>query len=321
MSSRGLVTVVPQRRATPPRLPRSLIPVTRRISGLLHGDYSGLLHRAGSELGDIRRYSEGDDVRLIDWPATARTNETQVHDTIADHELEVWLVVDASPSMSFGTARSTKYRLSADVAGAIGLLVVQSGNRLGCVVAGAAGRVLPRTGTGHLATVLATIDRAVLGQPSAVADPASAVADPASAVADPASALAMPMSPRSRRGLVVVISDFLDLGWAGEMAKLARRHDVIAVVVSDPREFDLPNVGVVELEDVETGRVTTVDTSRREVRDRFAGVARQRFADRVAALRKARVDVVDLRTDTDWVPVLAGFLRTRKRRLAAGSRQ
>ena len=307
MSSRGLVTVVPQRRATPPRLPRSLIPVTRRISGLLHGDYSGLLHRAGSELGDIRRYSEGDDVRLIDWPATARTNETQVHDTIADHELEVWLVVDASPSMSFGTARSTKYRLSADVAGAIGLLVVQSGNRLGCVVAGAAGRVLPRTGTGHLATVLATIDRAV--------------ADPASAVADPASALAMPMSPRSRRGLVVVISDFLDLGWAGEMAKLARRHDVIAVVVSDPREFDLPNVGVVELEDVETGRVTTVDTSRREVRDRFAGVARQRFADRVAALRKARVDVVDLRTDTDWVPVLAGFLRTRKRRLAAGSRQ
>ena len=306
VSSRGLVTVVPQRRAVPPRLPKSLIPVTRRISGLLHGDYSGLLHRAGSELGDIRRYSEGDDVRLIDWPATARTNETQVHDTIADHELEVWLVVDASPSMSFGTARSTKYRLSADVAGAIGLLVVQSGNRLGCVVAGAAGRVLPRTGTGHLATVLATIDRAVSEQP---------------AVADPASALAMPMSPRSRRGLVVVISDFLDLGWAGEMAKLARRHDVIAVVVSDPREFDLPNVGVVELEDVETGRVTTVDTSRREVRDRFAGVSRQRFADRVAALRKARVDVVDLRTDTDWVPVLAGFLRTRKRRLAAGSRQ
>ena len=72
------------RRAAPPRLPKSLIPVTRRISGLLHGDYSGLLHRAGSELGDIRRYTDGDDVRLIDWPATARTNETQVHDMLAD---------------------------------------------------------------------------------------------------------------------------------------------------------------------------------------------------------------------------------------------
>lgn len=299
--------VTSPRRQAPPRLPRSLIPVTRRISGLLHGDYSGLLHRAGSELGDIRRYSEGDDVRLIDWPATARTNETQVHDTIADHELDVWLVVDASPSMSFGTARSTKYRLAADAAGAIGLLVVQSGNRLGCVVAGAAGRILPRTGTDHLAAVLATIDRAA--------------AEQSSAVADPSSALAMPMSPRSRRGLVVVISDFLDTSWSGEMAKLARRHDVIAVVVSDPREFALPNVGVVELEDAETGRVASVDTSRRDVRDRFAAMARERFTDRVVALRTARVDVVDLRTDTDWVPVLAGFLRTRKRRLAAGGRR
>lgn len=280
--------------------------MTRRISGLLHGDYSGLLHRAGSELGDIRRYSEGDDVRLIDWPATARMNETQVHDTIADHELDVWLVVDASPSMSFGTARSTKYRLAADAAGAVGLLVVQSGNRLGCVIAGAAGRILPRTGTDHLAAVLATIDRAAFEQPSGVADPSSV--------------LAMPMSLRSRRGLVVVISDFLDNAWSGEMAKLARRHDVIAIVVSDPREFALPNVGVVELEDAETGRVAAVDTSRREVRDAFASTSRARFADRIAALRTARVDVVDLRTDTDWVPVLAGFLRTRKRRLAAGGR-
>jgi uncharacterized protein (DUF58 family) len=294
------------RRAAPPRLPKSLIPVTRRISGLLHGDYSGLLHRAGSELGDIRRYSEGDDVRLIDWPATARTNETQVHDTIADHELEVWLVVDASASMSFGTARSTKYRLALDAAGAIGLLVAQSGNRLGCVVAGGAGRIMPRSGTDHLAAVLATLERA------------TAQAD--AATADPVAALAMPMSPRTRRGLVVVVSDFLDAAWPGELSRLARRHDVIAIVVSDPREFNLPDVGVIDLEDFETGRVATVDTSRADVRARFAEVAAQRFGTRVAALRAARADVVDLRTDGDWVPVLASFLRSRKRRLVAGGR-
>ena len=294
------------RRAAPARLPKSLIPVTRRISGLLHGDYSGLLHRAGSELGDIRRYTEGDDVRLIDWPATARTNETQVHDTIADHELEVWLVVDASASMSFGTARSTKYRLALDAAGAIGLLVVQSGNRLGCVVAGGAGRIMPRSGTDHLAAVLATLERST--------DVSGA------ASADPVMALAMPMSPRTRRGLVVVVSDFLDAAWPAELARLGRRHDVIAVVVSDPREFTLPDVGVIDLEDVETGSVTTVDTSRAEVRARFEQAAAQRFASRVAALRSARADVVDLRTDADWVPVLAGFLRSRKRRLAVGGR-
>jgi uncharacterized protein (DUF58 family) len=292
------------RRAAPARLPKSLIPVTRRISGLLHGDYSGLLHRAGSELGDIRRYTEGDDVRLIDWPATARTNETQVHDTIADHELEVWLVVDASASMSFGTARSTKYRLALDAAGAIGLLVVQSGNRLGCVVAGGVGRIMPRSGTDHLAAVLATLERST--------DASGA------ASADPAVALAMPMSPRSRGGLVVVVSDFIDAAWPAELARLGRRHDVIAVVVSDPREFTLPDVGVIDLEDVETGSVATVDTSRAEVRARFADAAARRFAARVAALRVARADVVDLRTDADWVPVLAGFLRSRKRRLAVG---
>ena len=294
------------RRAAPPRLPKSLIPVTRRISGLLHGDYSGLLHRAGSELGDIRRYADGDDVRLIDWPATARTNETQVHDTIADHELEVWLVVDASASMSFGTARSTKYRLALDAAGAIGLLIVQSGNRLGCVVAGGKGRIMPKSGTDHLAAVLATLERST--------------AEPSSTTADPVAALAMPMSPRTRRGLVVVVSDFLDAAWPAELSRLGRRHDVIAVVVSDPREFTLPDVGVIDLEDVETGRVATVDTSRTDVRTRFAESSARTFAARLASLRAARVDVVDLRTDADWVPVLAGFLRSRKRRLAAGSR-
>lgn len=294
------------RRQAPPRLPRSLIPVTRRISGLLHGDYSGLLQRAGSELGDIRRYTEGDDVRLIDWPATARTNETQVHDTIADHELDVWLVVDASASMSFGTARSTKYRLALDAAGAIGLLVVQSGNRVGCIVAGGDGRVLPRAGTAHLAAVLATLERAN----------ATAGGSPAA----PAEALAMPMSPRTRRGLVVVVSDFLDPNWSFELARLSRRHDVIAVVVSDPREFDLPDVGVIDLEDAETGHVKSVDTSRREVRERFAAEAGRRFRLRVDALRASRADVVDLRTDADWVPVLATFLRSRKRRLAAVAR-
>ena len=294
------------RRTAPPRLPKSLIPVTRRISGLLHGDYSGLLHRAGSELGDIRRYTDGDDVRLIDWPATARTNETQVHDTIADHELEVWLVVDASASMSFGTARSTKYRLAVDAAGAIGLLIVQSGNRLGCVVAAGTGRIMPKSGIDHLAAVLATLE------PS--------TAEPGSATADPAAALAMLMSPRTRRGLVVVVSDFLDSAWPSEMSRLTRRHDVIAVVVSDPRELALPDVGVIDLEDLETHQMATVDTSRADVRARFAEAAARRFEARLTSLRAARVDVVDLRTDTDWVPVLAGFLRSRKRRLAAGGR-
>lgn len=297
-------------RSAPPRLPRSLIPVTRRVSGLLHGDYSGLLHRAGSELGDTRRYMEGDDVRRIDWPATARTNETQVHDTIADHELEVWLVVDATPSMAFGTARTTKYRLAVDVAGAIGYLICQSGNRLGCVIAGSTERVTPRSGIDHLAVVLAAIERA--GDVERGSSPRGA---------DPAVALAMPMSPRTRRGLVVVVSDFLDPEWPREMSRLAQRHDVIAIVVADPREFSLPDVGVVDMQDAETGRIVSVDTSRAAVRDAFAEKSQAAHAARIGRLTSARVDVLDLRTNSDWQALLAGFLRSRKRRLAAGARR
>ena len=298
-------------RSAPTRLPRSLIPVTRRVSGLLHGDYSGLLHRAGSELGDTRRYMEGDDVRRIDWPATARTNETQVHDTIADHELEVWLVVDATASMAFGTARTTKYRLAADVAAAIGYLICQSGNRLGCVVAGASGHVTPKAGLDHLAMVLASIERAGVATKSG-ADASGA---------NPSAALAMPMSPRTRRGLVVVLSDFLDPEWAVELSRLAQRHDVIAVAISDPREFSLPNVGVIDMQDAETGKVMSVDTSRAEVRERFAARAVSAHSERLAALRAARIDVLDLRTNQDWPAQLAGFLRSRKRRLVAGGRR
>lgn len=297
-------------RSAPPRLPRSLIPVTRRVSGLLHGDYSGLLHRAGSELGDTRRYMEGDDVRRIDWPATARTNETQVHDTIADHELDVWLVVDATPSMAFGTARTTKYRLAVDVAGAIGYLICQSGNRLGCVIAGTTERVTPRSGIDHLAVVLAAIERAGQGSQGA-----------SQRGADPAAALAMPLSPRTRRGLVVVVSDFLDSEWPRELSRLAQRHDVIAVVVADPREFALPDVGVIDMQDSETGRTMAVDTSRPAVREAFAAKAKAAHADRIARLVASRVDVLDLRTDSDWQALLAGFLRSRKRRLAAGARR
>lgn len=283
--------------------------MTRRISGLLHGDYSGLLHRSGSELGDTRRYVEGDDVRRIDWPATARTNETQVHDTIADHELDVWLVVDTSPSMAFGTARSTKFRVAADAAGAIGHLVVQSGNRVGCALSGADLVVPPRAGLDQLSAVLAAIERAAAND-----------ADATARNDRPDDMLAVPMSSRTRRGLVVVVSDFFGAGWDAALGRLSRRHDVIALVVTDPREFELPDVGVVDFEDAETGAVVGVDTSRPDVREKFAEETRRRFEGRVAGLRSARADVVELRTDADWVSALAGFLRSRRGRLAAGSR-
>jgi len=294
-------------RTTPPRLPRTLIPVTRRLSGLLQGDYSGLVHRVGSELGDTRQYLEGDDVRLIDWPATARTGDTQVHDTIADHELEAWFVVDASPSMKFGTTQQSKLQLAEGVVAALGYLVCQTGNRVGSVVVGDAGaRLMPRAGLDHFTGVVAAVARA-----------GDVVSDSAAQV-DVSAAMSLATAPSTRRGLMVVISDFLDDIWIAEMKRVRQKHDVIAVVVSDPREHEFPDVGVVEFVDAETGEITVVDTSQEEWRNAFRQSAEHRHAGILDRLVATRVDVIALRTDSDWVGMLAGFLRTRKRRLVAG---
>lgn len=296
-------------RTAPPRLPRTLIPVSRRLSGLLQGDYSGLVHRVGSELGDTRQYLEGDDVRLIDWPATARTGDTQVHDTIADHELEAWFVVDASASMRFGTAGQTKLQLAEGVVAALGHLICRTGNRVGCVVVGDAGaRLSPRAGLDHFTGVVAAVARAGTVSSNSVR-------------VDIADAMSLATAPSTRRGLMVVVSDYLDEAWVGQMRRARQKHDVIAVVISDPREHEFPDVGVVEFVDAETGDVTVVDTSQEAWRESFRRTAQQRHAGIVDRLRSTGVDTVDLRTDSDWVGTLAGFLRTRQRRLAAGGRR
>lgn len=296
-------------RSAPPRLPRTLIPVTRRLSGLLQGDYSGLVNRVGSELGDTRQYLEGDDVRLIDWPATARTGDTHVHDTIADHELEVWFMVDASASMRFGTQTQTKLQLAEGVVAALGHLVGQTGNRVGCAVVGDGGSVLaPRSGLDHLTQVVAAV-----AQRHDRRDGAPRV--------DLAGVMSLATAPSTRRGLMVVVSDFLDGAWIDEMTRARQKHDVIAVVVSDPREHEFPDVGVVEFVDSETGVVSVIDTSQEEWRRSFREQAERRHRSIVERLVASRADVVAVRTNDDWVGILAGFLRSRKSRLVAGRRR
>jgi len=294
-----------------------MLPISRRISGLLHGDYSGLLHRAGSELGDTRKYLEGDDVRRIDWSATARTNETQVHDTIADHELEVWCVVDSSPSMSFGTGSITKAQLAADVVSALGYLVVHTGNRIGAVSTGVTQKVImPRGGTEQLALVMA----AVQSQNTTKLRGTQLASWPA--VLSLGKVIDTCLNATTRRGLVVIVSDFLqDSDWANAISHAAQRHDVIAVVISDPREHAFNDVGVVEFYDAATGRTAVVDTSNPKWRDQFAENSAARRERIKATLGEVRADILSLRTDSDWVAELATFLRSRKRRLAMGYRR
>lgn len=286
-------------------LRRLQLDVTRRLDGLLHGDYGGLVPGQGSELGETRLYSPGDDVRRIDWNVTARSLDTHVRTTIVDRELETRLVVDLSPSVDFGTASLEKRDLVLSAAGAIGFLTARVGNRLGGMLLHPDGNVVvpARQGRLHLIALLRRIQT---------------LARAGSGTTDLASALRQLGTTSTRRGLIVIISDFLDSGdWTHELRRLGTRHDIVAIEVLDPRELALPNVGIVEFVDPESGARREVDTRKAKTRDAYAQAATEQRNRIARSLRKANVDHLQLRTDRDWLLDLTQFVVLRRERLAA----
>ncbi len=293
---------VAARPGTEALLRRLELTVTRRLDGLLQGDHAGLRPGPGSEAGEARAYVSGDDVRRMDWAVTARTGAAHVRLPIADHELETWLVVDRSPSLDFGTASCEKRDLALSAVAAVGHLTARAGNRLGAVLVGGGGataRVPPRSGRAGLQALLhtvATTERADGGGPT-----------------DLAPALRELGRTARRRSLVVVVSDFLGPAtWATPMRVLAARHDVLAVEVLDPRELELPDVGVLALVDPETGGRLEVATSDRRLRARYAEAAAALRAAVAAALRAAPADHLQLRTDRDWLGDVVRFVQRRR---------
>ncbi len=282
-------------------LRRLELTVSHRLDGLLQGDHLGLVPGHGTDLGETRPYQPGDDVRRIDWNVTARTLEPHVRETIADRELEAWIIVDLSASVDFGTATQTKRDLSVAAAAAVGFLCDHTGNRIGGVLLTPQGeRIFPaRGGRAHLVAFLhqlTTAEPAVEGS------------------TDLAQALRRLGTTLRRRGLVVVVSDYLDPGpWAESLARLAVRQEVLAVEVVDPRELELPDVGIVALVDPESGRTIEVDTASSRLRASFAAAASEQRAAHAAAFRRAGVDHLLLRTDRDWVADMVRFVVARRR--------
>ena len=290
-------------------LRRIELDVNRRLDGLLHGDYRGLVPGHGSETGETRPYVAGDDVRRIDWNVSARSVDTHVRESIADRELETWVLVDRSPSLDFGTARTTKAGLAIEAVGAVGFLTARTGNRLGAVVVDPGGTaVIPaKPGREHLLAVLhGLLSGARSGTRLAGSE------RHAGGTTDLGAALGHLIVPPRPRGLVVVVSDFLSTdGWGRALRGLTARHDVVAIEIVDPRELELPSVGVLTLVDPETGRTREEPTNRR-TRERYAAAAadqRRRIADE---LRRSGVGHLQLRTDRDWVLDVARFVRARR---------
>ena len=281
--------------------------VLRRLDGILQGDYEGFIPGHGSELGETRIYAPGDDVRRIDWNVTARTTEPHVRDTIADRELETTLVVDQSGSMSFGTSSSEKRDLAVAASAAVGYLAQRGGNRIGGLLLQGENRVwVPaRSGRRHLQGMLFRMLES----------------DRDTGTADLSAGLREAGRVARRRGLVVVVSDFLDGGaWEKPLAVLARRHDVLCVETVDPRELELPDIGTVTVVDTETGRKRWVNTSSVGTRVRFAEAATEQRAQIRGRIRAVGADHVVLRTDRDWVADIVRHVAGRRRGRTTGRR-
>ncbi|WP_346536074.1 DUF58 domain-containing protein [Micromonospora sp. DPT] len=304
------------------RLRRLELTVTRRLDGLLQGQHRGLLPGPGSEIAGSREYRPGEDeVRRMDWAVTARTTVPHVREVDADRELSTWLLVDASPSMEFGTAELDKRELSVAAVAAIGFLTAGTGNRLGAQLLTPAGlrRFPARSGRTHLLGVL----RALLAAPrTGDHDERTAPPDPP----DLAEALAAVQRVATRRGLVVVVSDFLDglpedhdepTGWEPALRRLAARHQVLAVEITDPRELELPDVGLITLACPETGRRREVWTGDEGLRRRYASAAAAQREQVRRALRRSGATHLPLRTDRDWTADVVRHVHAQRRLAAA----
>ncbi|MGH2351611.1 MAG: DUF58 domain-containing protein [Chloroflexota bacterium] len=289
---------------TPEALLRALdVVVRRRIEAMLTGDHRSSTIGIGTELAQIRLYQPGDDVRRIDWAVTARTGDIHVRDQIAERALVSWLVLDTSPSMTFGTADRRKADVAEGVALAIGHVATRRGNRLGIVTFGerAPKALPPRQGQAGLLPLLAMLRR----DPERDGTGATSLGE----------ALRRTGRLARQRGVVVVVSDFRGpRDWRRPLLHRAGRHDVLAVEVRDPREQALPDVGDLWLIDPETQRQLRVDTGNGKLRERFAAAAAAERDDLAAELRAARARHVVLSTSGDWLRRLATCLRLRGER-------
>ena len=283
------------------RLVRQLeLTLDRRVGGQMSGDHLGRGHGQGLELDRIRPYEPGDDVRRIDWNATARSLIPQVREEVPDRQLTAWLLLDHSPSMHFGTADRRKADVAEGAALVVGRFAARRGNRLGVVTFGVGRETVspPKGGNRGMLGLL----RAIATEPP----------EEGGGETSPARALGLVGAIRTTPGVVVIVSDFRGpRDWVPAVTEVAGRHAVIALEVTDPREDALVDVGELTLVDPETGQTLRVDTGDRHLRAAFDEAATADRAALAAVFRRLAIRHLRLSTDGPWLPALAkGFTRT-----------
>jgi uncharacterized protein (DUF58 family) len=275
--------------------------VVRRLDGILMGDYRSLFYGQGLDLAEVREYQPEDDVRYMDWNVTARLGVPHVRQYLEDREITAWLLLDLSGSVDFGTTRAHKRDLVIDFAGAMARLLTRHGNRVGAMLySGGVDEVIPaRGGRLQALTLIHQLTRPDRRRSGGQTDLAAVLNRAAQAI--------------RRRSLVFVVSDFIaPAGWEAPLQRLAHRHEVVAVMLRDPREEELPDVGPLVLEDSETGEQLYIDTHDKKFRDRFEALAAERRQRLARTFLRLGIDVLTLSTDTDVLNELARFAARRR---------
>jgi len=283
--------------------------VIRRLDGAVHGNYRTLFRGFGLDLADLREYQYHDDVRHIDWNVTARLQTPSVREFNEDREVTAWFLLDLSPSVDFGSGDTKKRSVSTEFVSVLARLLTRHGNRVGALFYGdSLDTVIPaRAGRRH---VLHLIHR-MLSRPQRDRSASTNLGDFLRA--------AFRLIPR--RSLVFLVSDFISApGWSEPLAHLAQRHEILAVRLYDPLEMDLPDLGLLVVQDAETGEQLFLDTHDGGFRKRFAAAAERREQALRAALSDAGVDALELSTNDDLLDTILRFADLRKRRsqLAGG---
>ncbi|MBD3314599.1 MAG: DUF58 domain-containing protein [Chitinivibrionales bacterium] len=291
-------------------IPKEILQKVRRIeiktqsivNAILSGEYKSAFRGQGMEFSEVRNYTEGDDIRSIDWNVTARMGEPYIKKHVEERELTVMLVVDASASGDFGSVAKMKAEVAVELCAVLAFSAIKNNDRVGLIVftSEVEKYIPPKKGKNHVLRVI----RELL------------YFKPGKRGTDIAAAIGFLNRVQRKRSVAFLVSDFIASDYESALRTVARHHDCIAVSVADPRERQFPGVGLVELEDPETGETLLVDADSREFREGFAREAAQRRDALIARLRGARVDHIEISTEADYVEPVIRFFKRRERMIS-----
>jgi uncharacterized protein (DUF58 family) len=272
----------------------------RLVNDVVVGEYRSVFKGRGMEFDEVREYQPGDDIRTIDWNVTARTGGAHVKRYVEEREMTAVLLVDLSLSGRFGSTHQLKVDLATEISAVLAFSAIKNNDKIGLLIfTDHVERYIPaKKGKQHVLRVI----RELLSF------------EPVAGGTNMAGALEFLNKVLKRKAVIFLVSDFIDTGFERDLSLTRSRHDLIPVRISDPRESSLPDVGLIELEDAETGERVLVDTRRRKIRDAFAASGRGEQESLSGLLRSMGVESLDVSTDRPYMKDLLGFFRRRERR-------